>query len=105
MSRESADRYVGGALVDGFDYDLQVWVIGGRIVNVGQGAKDNPAWVGRRVFDVRLEELNLSPEDTAEELEARQVAEAADRLEELEADERRMERRESRPNNGGRVDG
>jgi len=35
MSRLSTDQYINGQLVNGFDYDLQVWVIDGVIQDCG----------------------------------------------------------------------
>lgn len=39
MSRESADQYVDGRLMNGFDYDKQQWVIDGKYQHNGESTK------------------------------------------------------------------
>jgi len=31
--REGTNRYLAGKLIDGYDYDLQVWVKGGQVID------------------------------------------------------------------------
>lgn len=35
MSRISSDQYINGKLINGFDYDVQVWVINGIVQRCG----------------------------------------------------------------------
>ena len=43
MSRSSTDEFdVNGVLVNGYDYELQVWVQHGRVVNCGHPASMRP---------------------------------------------------------------
>jgi len=51
--RESNDEYINGKLVNGFDYDLQVWVVNGIIQDAGSGAKDHPEWVGQPLWYIK----------------------------------------------------
>ena len=65
MSRLSNDEFDGkGNLVNGFDYDLQVWVKGGLVLNCG-----HPAYSGscncnaRRFVGMDLDELKVCIEE------------------------------------------
>ncbi|MBA7687288.1 hypothetical protein ES703_95749 [subsurface metagenome] len=49
MSRTSRDQFdSNGQLVNGFDYDLQCWVRGGRVVDCGHPAGSDCDCTGRR---------------------------------------------------------
>jgi len=41
MSRQSTNEYIGGILVNGFDYTRQAWIFDGRYVSCGH-ATPNP---------------------------------------------------------------
>ena len=58
MSRESADE-IGkdGSVVNGFDYELQIWVQDGICLNVGAG---RAMYAGRLVKDVPGHEVRQS---------------------------------------------
>jgi hypothetical protein len=44
MSRQSRDvRAPDGSILDGFDYDLQVWVVGGIVQTCGHPERMRPA--------------------------------------------------------------
>ena len=49
MSRESTDEVApDGSILNGFDYNLQVWVLAGICQDVGMGRK----YAGQKVADV-----------------------------------------------------
>lgn len=53
MSRTSRDQFdKTGQLINGFDYDLQVWVKDGICINVGIGKEH----AGRRIEEARKKE-------------------------------------------------
>lgn len=53
--RVSGDQYQAGQLLNGFDYDLQVWVKAGVIQPVGSGYQDHKEWAGQKVTDIRAQ--------------------------------------------------
>ena len=56
MSRESTDELASdGSIRNGFDYALQVWVLGGICQDVGLGRK----YAGQRVADIPGHEVRL----------------------------------------------
>jgi len=67
--RHSSDLYVEGELVQGFDYDLQVWVRDGRVVPVGLNAApfESLSWLEARLRafsrENHLERLKITLED------------------------------------------
>ncbi len=50
MSRVSSDDYRNGELMNGFDYDLQVWVVGGIIQDCGHPASMGPECCNARKY-------------------------------------------------------
>ena len=62
MSRESNNCYEAGLLVDGFDYDLQIWVKDGRCEQIGLNCAlyGGLSWLEARLQAFGLEE-HLKP--------------------------------------------
>jgi hypothetical protein len=59
MSRLSQDVYKEGQLVDGFDYELQCWVIDGRIVDCGHPQTMECSCSGRTYKDELLSHVKM----------------------------------------------
>lgn len=56
MSRSSRDQFdKTGQLVNGFDYDLQCWVKGGRVLDCGHPAGSDCDCTGRKHRGRRIE--------------------------------------------------